>query len=103
MSDSDADGRAPDVLGVDLERVASLFEAGRGPLRSHASPFGGSLLRGLQSFLYGAPMHWMQQWPGSYPVYVAEAKGAHVTDVDGHTYVDFALGDTGPCSAMPTP
>ena len=51
--------------------------------------------RGLQSFLYGAPMHWMQQWPGSYPVYVAEAKGAHLTDVDGLTYVDFALGDTG--------
>ena len=40
-------------------------------------------------------MHWMQQWPGSYPVYVAEARGAHVTDVDGHAYVDFALGDTG--------
>jgi len=40
-------------------------------------------------------MHWMQQWPGGYPICVAEARGARITDVDGHTYTDFALGDTG--------
>jgi glutamate-1-semialdehyde 2,1-aminomutase len=40
-------------------------------------------------------MHWMQQWPGTYPIYVSHASGAHLTDVDGHEYVDFALGDTG--------
>jgi glutamate-1-semialdehyde 2,1-aminomutase len=50
--------------------------------------------RGLEHFLYGAPMHWMQQWPGSYPLYVAAASGAHLADVDGREYVDFALGDT---------
>lgn len=51
--------------------------------------------RALQHWLYGTPMHWMQQWPGSYPIYVAEAQGARVVDVDGNVYTDFALGDTG--------
>ena len=50
--------------------------------------------RGREHFLYGAPMHWMQQWAGSYPIYVAQAQGASVVDVDGNEYVDFALGDT---------
>jgi glutamate-1-semialdehyde aminotransferase len=43
----------------------------------------------------GVPMSWMKKWPGPYPVYVASAKGAHFSDVDGHDYVDFCLGDTG--------
>ena len=34
-------------------------------------------------------------WPGGSPVYLAEARGARVTDVDGNEYVDFCLGDTG--------
>ena len=43
----------------------------------------------------GVPMSWMKKWPGPYPVYVASAKGAHFSDVDGNDYVDFCLGDTG--------
>jgi len=43
----------------------------------------------------GVPMSWMAKWPGSHPVFVKEAKGARFTDVDGHAYVDFCLGDTG--------
>jgi len=40
-------------------------------------------------------MHWMRKWPGGFPVFVREAKGAHFVDVDGVEYVDFCLGDTG--------
>jgi glutamate-1-semialdehyde 2,1-aminomutase len=40
-------------------------------------------------------MNWMACWPGGFPVFAAEASGARVTDVDGHEYVDFCLGDTG--------
>ena len=29
------------------------------------------------------------------PVFVADAHGAHFTDLDGHDYVDLCLGDTG--------
>ena len=43
----------------------------------------------------GVPMSWMAKWPGAYPVFVSEAKGARFTDVDGNTYIDFCLGDTG--------
>ena len=50
---------------------------------------------GRQHFLYGGPSHWMRRWAGGFPVYVEHAKGSHLTDVDGRTYVDFCLGDTG--------
>ena len=43
----------------------------------------------------GVPMSWMVKWPGAFPVFVAEASGAHFRDVDGHDYVDLCLGDTG--------
>lgn len=43
----------------------------------------------------GVPMSWMVKWPGPYPVFVAEASGAHFTCVDGIDHVDFCLGDTG--------
>ena len=43
----------------------------------------------------GVPMSWMAKWPGAHPLFVKEAKGARFTDLDGRTYVDFCLGDTG--------
>ena len=43
----------------------------------------------------GVPMSWMAKWPGAYPVFVKDAKDAHFSDVDGNTYIDFCLGDTG--------
>ncbi|KRR21052.1 transaminase [Bradyrhizobium retamae] len=50
---------------------------------------------GRQHFLYGGPSHWMRRWAGGFPVYVEDAGGAHIRDIDGHDYVDFCLGDTG--------
>jgi len=40
-------------------------------------------------------MNWMTEWPGPFPIFARLAKGARIIDVDGHTYVDFCLGDTG--------
>ena len=40
-------------------------------------------------------MAWMTRWPGPFPIVAASASGATIVDVDGHEYVDFALGDTG--------
>lgn len=45
--------------------------------------------------LGGVPMTWMNLAAGGFPLYLDHAAGAAVTDLDGHTYVDFALGDTG--------
>ena len=39
-------------------------------------------------------MTWMANWAGGFPL-AWPSRGARVTDVDGHSYVDFALGDTG--------
>jgi glutamate-1-semialdehyde 2,1-aminomutase len=50
---------------------------------------------GRASLIGGVPMTWMSRWVGGHPVYAASAKGVTITDVDGHRYVDFALGDTG--------
>ncbi|MFI5261220.1 MAG: transaminase [Candidatus Limnocylindrales bacterium] len=51
--------------------------------------------RARASLFAGVPMNWMVKWPGAFPVYVAEAEGAHFRCVDGHDYVDLCLGDTG--------
>ena len=51
--------------------------------------------QGRRSLLAGVPMPWMTEWAGAFPVFVDEASGARFTDVDGNSYVDFCLGDTG--------
>jgi len=51
--------------------------------------------RAKRSLLAGVPMNWMVRWAGPYPIFVKEGKGAYVTDVDGHRYLDLCLGDTG--------
>ena len=40
-------------------------------------------------------MTWMAKWSGGFPLYLERAFGNRIIDVDGHEYVDFALGDTG--------
>ncbi len=46
-------------------------------------------------WLGGVPMHWMVDWGTPHPLFVREAQGATLTDVDDRCYVDFCLGDTG--------
>ncbi|HKF61650.1 MAG TPA: aspartate aminotransferase family protein [Dongiaceae bacterium] len=41
------------------------------------------------------PMHWMTDWQTPFPLFMASAQAARVSDVDGHGYDDFCLGDTG--------
>ena len=43
----------------------------------------------------GVPMSWMAKWPGAYPIFVDTAQGAKFVDLDGNSYIDFCLGDTG--------
>ena len=48
-----------------------------------------------QHFLYGVPMHWMNDWGTPSPLFVTSANGAHFTCADNIEYTDFCLGDTG--------
>ena len=51
--------------------------------------------RARSTLLGGVPMTWMTMAAGGFPLFLDGARGARVTDVDGHEYVDFCLGDTG--------
>lgn len=46
-------------------------------------------------WLNGVPMQWMTDWQLPAALIMLEASGATLTDVDGHEYSDFCLGDTG--------
>lgn len=43
-------------------------------------------------------MTWMNKWAGGFPLYLEEAHGNKISDIDGNEYIDFALGDTGAMS-----
>ncbi len=59
-------------------------------------PYSHQLFQAAQkNLLGGVPMNWMVKWAGDFPLFVDQAKGAHFTDVDGHSYLDLCLGDTG--------
>jgi glutamate-1-semialdehyde 2,1-aminomutase len=49
----------------------------------------------FKHFLYGVPMHWMNDWGTPSPLFVESANGAHFTCADGIDFSDFCLGDTG--------
>src|SRR3954452_18250316 len=83
------------AAGLDRDRLAAVHRAERRRFAA-AHPRSRELFeRARGSLISGVPMTWMAKWAGGHPVYAAGAHGASVTDVDGHTYVDFALGDTG--------
>ena len=54
-----------------------------------------ALAEGAGAYLADVPMHWMRDWPQPFPMLVARARGARLTDIDGHQFDDFCLGDTG--------
>ena len=55
-----------------------------------------ALTAGAASGYYaGVPLHWMLDWPLPFPLVIAHARGAVLSDVDGHQLADFCLGDTG--------
>jgi glutamate-1-semialdehyde 2,1-aminomutase len=50
---------------------------------------------GGRHWLNGVPMLWMSDWGTPFPLIMDKAEGATLTDIDGNTYADFCLGDTG--------
>ena len=47
------------------------------------------------NLLNGVPMPWMSDWGTEYPIFIDYAKGNRCVDIDGNSYIDFCLGDTG--------
>ena len=48
-----------------------------------------------RSLLTGNGMNWWHMWAGDFPLCIKEGQGSTLTDIDGNTYTDFCLGDTG--------
>jgi glutamate-1-semialdehyde 2,1-aminomutase len=76
--------RAAALIAVERSRFAELHPASRQMTVAAGTHFPG-----------GVPLHWMLDWETPFPLFVREANGSTVTDVDGRRYVDFCLGDTG--------
>ena len=83
------------VREIDRSRLAGLMAAEERRFVAEHPRSGELFERAKRSMLAGVPMPWMTEWAGPHPVFVEEAEGARFTDVDGTTYVDFCLGDTG--------
>jgi glutamate-1-semialdehyde 2,1-aminomutase len=79
-----ARGRLGELLRAEDER----FE--------RRTPRSRELFEGARAeLLGGVPMSWMSRWASPYPLYLDRAEGAELSDVDGNSYVDLCLGDTG--------
>ena len=79
---------------IDRNRLANLLVRER-ELYRERNPESQELY-GQASNLFGrVPMTWMNKWSGGFPLYFKTAHGNRIVDVDGHEYIDFALGDTG--------
>lgn len=77
------------------ERVRAMLEAERARFARENPASAGLAKAGAAHWLGGVPMHWMVDWGTPFPLTITEARGVALTDADGHTYVDFCLGDTG--------
>ena len=80
---------------VDRDRLRELLAREREAYAASNPRSAAAYAAGQQHLFGGVPMTWMNKAAGGFPLYLSEARGASVTDLDGHTYVDFCLGDTG--------
>lgn len=82
------------IVSIERLRLAAAIDAER--VRHLERTSGSRAAFEIADHLFGrVPMTWMNKWSGGYPIYLERAQGNRVIDVDGHEYVDFALGDTG--------
>ena len=82
------------MTAVDRDRLSVLLERERATYAAR-TPRSQELFAAADHLFGRVPMTWMNKWAGGHPIYLAGATGNRITDVDGHEYVDFALGDTG--------
>src|SRR3954471_11259055 len=79
---------------IDRARLAALAARERAAFADR-HPRSAAAYRAAGHLFGRVPMTWMNKTAGGFPGYVDSARGARLTDIDGHEYVDFCLGDTG--------
>lgn len=85
----------PAACGIALDRIAAFFDAEKAEYERRHPHSRQAAGHGIAGFYGGVPMHWMLDWSMPFPLLVKEVRGAVLRDVDGNTYADFCLGDTG--------
>jgi glutamate-1-semialdehyde 2,1-aminomutase len=83
------------VTAIDRRRLRSLLDRERAAFAAAHPRSAAAYAAAAPHLLGGVPMTWMNMAAGGFPLYLERARGARVTDIDGHEYVDFSLGDTG--------
>jgi glutamate-1-semialdehyde 2,1-aminomutase len=84
----------PGLSGVDRARLRTLLAREQDAFLVR-NPCSARAYAHADSLFGRVPMTWMNKTSAHFPFYLDTARGAHVTDIDGHAYVDFSLGDTG--------
>ncbi|MBU6347742.1 MAG: aminotransferase class III-fold pyridoxal phosphate-dependent enzyme [Actinomycetales bacterium] len=82
------------MTNINRDHLAKLLDRERTTYVQN-NPKSLALYQGATNLFGSVPMTWMNKWSGGFPLYFETAQGNRVTDVDGHVYIDFALGDTG--------
>ena len=79
---------------IDRNRLAQLIGRERA-LHLQRNPLSAAEYQRASHLFGRVPMTWMNKWSGGFPMYLAGASGNTIRDVDGNSYIDFAMGDTG--------
>jgi glutamate-1-semialdehyde 2,1-aminomutase len=87
---------------IDRNRLTSLFDAER-QLFLERNPKSKAAYEAADNLFGRVPMTWMNKKAGGFPVYFDRASGNRIWDIDGHEYIDFALGDTGAMAGHSNP
>lgn len=81
--------------GIDLARLAAFARREQQAYAAARPRSAAAASAAAEHWHDGVPLHWMKDWGLPFPFAVASASGVTLTDVDGHAYTDFCLGDTG--------
>jgi glutamate-1-semialdehyde 2,1-aminomutase len=87
---------------IDRQRLAKLH-AKEQALFLERNPKSKAAYEAADNLFGRVPMTWMNKKAGGFPLYFDKASGNRIWDIDGHEYIDFALGDTGAMAGHSNP
>ncbi|MBX9471501.1 transaminase [Microcella sp.] len=90
------------MISIDRTRLAELTEREQQAFIA-ARPKSQAAYANAEHLFGRVPMTWMNKKSGAFPIYLDRAQGNRVWDIDGHEYIDFALGDTGSMAGHSNP
>ncbi len=82
-----------DLTGIDVEHARALHEAENARFVAERPASMALLERARASMPRGVPMSWMDDLYEHPPVWVSHGKGARLTDLDEHSYLDMYIAD----------